>query len=195
MFEIDRDLAEQALDDLPLTDGSRRFAAWWLAQIGPDGLPVPGERAQSIPGDLAASTLTCEVWPWSTVYCRLSGDVIDKVLGVRLAGRDMLALAAPAHRATRLSRYVKVSDGGVLFAHRMLITGDGAKLRVQELLLPHPDRRVTPSEAAGIMCIGFFDTAPHDINQHVLVSRGALDILDEPLFIDLRVPAPVAACA
>src|SRR5476651_56609 len=88
MFEIDRAVAERALMGLALSDGARRFADWWLSQIGPDRRPLPSEAAVQLPADLSESSLVCEVRPWATVLCRSSGDNINRALGMKLGGRD-----------------------------------------------------------------------------------------------------------
>jgi len=194
MFKIDRDLARHELDALPLSEGSRRFASWWLSQIAADGSPLQIEKAKPVPGDLAASTLICEVRAWGTVLCRSSGDVINRALGLDLAGRDMLALVSPAQRAARFSRYGSVGAGGVLFAYRSVTAADGTKFRIQELLLPCPDRRVAMIDKGAALTIGYLDSTQLASGTRLLISQGALNLADEPKFIDFR-PSPLMAAS
>jgi hypothetical protein len=186
MFEVDRILAERTLAELPLTAATRRFADWWLSQIGEDGRPVPSAVATPLPDDLAAEVIVCEVRPWSTVLCRMAGEKITRAVGANLAGRDLLAFAVPAHRAIRLKRNVDALQGILLLGYRALTTTGGTELRMQELHVPHPDRVALPVERGAGMTMTYRDTGVLIENMQVLVSRGALDVLNEPLSIDLR---------
>lgn len=105
-------MAESELAALSLTNGSRRFADWRILQIAEDGHPRKSRPELPIPGDLAASTVTCEVRLAGTVFCRTAGDNITQALGMSLAGRDLLAFARPADRSQRFFRYSNVAQGG-----------------------------------------------------------------------------------
>jgi hypothetical protein len=194
MFKVDPYLAGHEFAALPLTQGSKRFVSWWMSQIAADGSPLPKEDARPIPGDLAPSTLVCEVRPWATVLCRSCGDLISRALGISLAGRDMLALVPPAQRAERLARFVRVSAGSVLVAYRTLSTPDGTKLRVQELMLPFPDRKTAPLEQGASLTVSYFDSTGLASDTRTLISQGALNVADEPVLLDLRADPRQAAC-
>ena len=186
MVRIDRDLAERTLASLPLSSGPRTFADWWLSQIGIDGEPLPLEGIEPLRAEIALYALTFEVRHWSTILCRSCGANFISALQIDLTGRDMLALVSPAHRQTRLTRFVRVAQGGLQFSYREVVTADGMKHQLQELLVPHPDSRVSPLEPTASMVVAYIDASAAFLGKHVLVSRGALEVSDEPQFVDLR---------
>ena len=108
--------------------------------------------------------------------------------------RDMLALVSPAQRTERLNRYARVSAGGLLFAYRTVTASDGTNLRVQELMLPSPDRRIAPLEKSAALTLSYLDATGVQSGTRILISQGALNIADEPVLIDLRANAPMSAC-
>jgi hypothetical protein len=183
---IDRELALRTLADLPLTQATRQFADWWLDQVPADG-SLPNRNSNTpLSRTLSTSSMACEVRPWVTVLCRSCGDKIETVLGVNLAGRDMLSLLAPPFRPTRLSRYVNVAQGGLQFSHRNVTAADHTELQVQELMLPYPDLHIKPLENGAELTIAFLDASTLPPGTRVLIAQGALKLADDPYYVDLR---------
>jgi hypothetical protein len=194
LFQIDRVFAEKSLARLPLNDRTRRFADWWLSRIAADGRPLTLGSGTALPADLAASTMLFEVWPWSSVICRASGDDINRVIGFDVTGRDVLGLVPQSRKPERLSRFQKVVAGGLRISRRAVVTADGARYSLQEILAPHPDRSIAPVEPDAMMAIAFVDASDLPPDKHVLISRRAADIPTDSTFVDLR-PEAVRLCA
>jgi hypothetical protein len=178
MFEVDRGLAKSTLAGMPLDGAIGRFAAWWLSRIGEDGRPVTGTPLGE---DLAASTLVL-VGSQQSVFCRRSGDRINRALGMDLTGWDLIAVMPPEDRPERLSRMNTVMLGGLLFSYRSVVSADGTKYFLPELTVPCPD---APAGEGGVG-IAFIDFAALHPEARVVVGRGALDVADDALVVDLR---------
>ncbi len=181
MLAIDRPTAERTLASLPLGAGTRRFAEWWLAQLAPDGRPH--ELAPPLDEDMAACILVYEVRAGHGVTCRSSGARIDSTLGMSLGGRDMLELMPPENRASALARYENVAAGGLQFSLRRVTEAGGDSRLLQEIGLPHP-REHGQGAAISIVYVDLLES-----DGGIDASPGALDLVEMPLFADLR-PAP-----
>ena len=190
MVEIDRRIAEQAFARLPLTTNTKRFCDLWISNFASDGGPVAVEGALPLPDDLASSTLVYEVRPGLEVICRLSGECINRALGMSLVGREMLSFMPPESRETGMLRYARVALGGMQLSYRKITTAQGNQHVLQEIGLPHPDRRITPVEPSAAMSIVYVDVNPVSRGDQALVSQGALRLTDDPEYVSLRPSSP-----
>jgi hypothetical protein len=176
-------MAERTIASLPLGDGPRRFAKWWLAQLARTG---NDNEAQALDEDIASCTLIYEVRPGQGVTCRSSGARIDSTLGMQMRGRDILELIAPELRASALARHENVAAGGLQFSLRRVVEPGGSTHLLQEIGVPHPGGA---QESGTTVSMAYVDIAMLDSGSKLELSPAALDLVEMPLFADLR-PVP-----
>jgi len=179
VLAIDRAMAERTIASLPLGNGTRRFAEWWLAHLG--------SNETELDDDIESCTLSYEVRPGQDVICRASGARIDQALGISLCGRNMLEMVPPERRATALARYENVAAGGLQFSLRRVVEAGGDAHLLQEIGVPDP--RDAPRPPGAVLSLAYVDVNALEHGTRIDMSEGALELADTPLFADLR-PSP-----
>lgn len=153
-----------------LSNDSRQLLAAWLAWRGDRLLPHRRDMDLVSIARLMPRLMLLEVFSPQRMVFRLAGTEIEVLTGLRLTGRDHIALAQPDQRAarSRLLWGAATQPCGALAFHVFPHPDSGRLHRIEAFLLPILPDDATENPGAPMQLIGVAAGLPVvDVGSHV----------------------------
>lgn len=136
-----------------LSDDSRQLLTAWNAWRGDRLLPYRRDMDLVSIARLMPKLVLLEAFSPQRMVFRLAGTEIETITGLRLMGRDLIALAAPEDRAlrSRLLWGAATQPCGALAFHSFPHPDSGRQHQIESFVLPIlPDDSAAPIQLIGV---------------------------------------------